>query len=65
MTAGGAAPDLRKSPVALDPEGFNAVLREGALMERGMGKFANLTDAEVEGLRHFIRQRARETMPKK
>lgn len=65
MTAGGAAPDLRKSAVALDPEGFNAVLREGALMERGMGKFANLTDAEVEGLRHFIRQRARDTMPKK
>jgi quinohemoprotein ethanol dehydrogenase len=65
MTAGGAAPDLRKSAIALDPAGFTAALREGALMERGMGKFDHLTDAEVEGLRHFIRQRARDTMPKK
>ena len=34
-------------------------------MNRGMGRFAHLTDDEMEGLRHFIRQRARETMPKK
>jgi quinohemoprotein ethanol dehydrogenase len=64
MMAGGAAPDLRKSAVPLDADSFNAVVREGALMQRGMGKFAHLTDAEVEGLRHYIRQRARETMPK-
>jgi quinohemoprotein ethanol dehydrogenase len=30
-------------------------------MDRGMGKFDNLSDAELEGLRHYIRQRARET----
>jgi quinohemoprotein ethanol dehydrogenase len=30
-------------------------------MARGMGSFAQLTDAELEGLRHFIRQRARES----
>ncbi len=65
MIAGGAAPDLRKSPVPLDPAAFYSVLHDGALMSRGMGKFANLTDAELEGLRHFIRQRARDTMPKK
>ncbi len=64
MTAGGAAPDLRKSALSMDPVSFNAVLREGALMNRGMGKFAHLSDAEVEGLRHYIRQRARDTKPK-
>ena len=36
------------------------MVRGGALMSRGMGRFAHLSDAEVEGLRHFIRQRARE-----
>ena len=65
MTAGGAAPDLRKSPVPLDADGFRAVVHDGALMSRGMGRFAHLSDAELEGLRHYIRQRARETMPKK
>lgn len=65
MIAGGAGPDLRKSQIPLDAEAFNAVVRGGALMERGMGKFDNLSDAEVEGLRHFIRSRARDTMPKK
>lgn len=65
MIAGGAAPDLRKSAVPLDADAFRAVVHDGALMERGMGRFANLTDEELEGLRHYIRQRARETMPKK
>ncbi len=65
VMAGGAAPDLRKSQIPLDADAFNAVVRGGALMERGMGKFDNLSDAEMDGLRHYIRQRARETMPKK
>lgn len=64
LIAGGAAPDLRKSQIAMNPETFNAVVRGGVLMDRGMGKFDNLSDAEVEGLLHYIRQRARETMPK-
>jgi quinohemoprotein ethanol dehydrogenase len=61
MMAGGAAPDLRKSAVPMDAETFTSVVRDGALMARGMGSFAQLTDAELEGLRHFIRQRARES----
>ncbi len=64
MIAGGAAPDLRKSSIPLDRDAFYQVVHEGALMARGMGSFANLTEAELEGLRHYIRQRARETMPK-
>jgi len=40
------------------------VVHDGALMARGMGSFAQLSDADLEGLRHYIRQRARETAPK-
>jgi quinohemoprotein ethanol dehydrogenase len=64
MLAGGAAPDLRESSIPLDPETFRSVVVEGALMSRGMGAFA-LSDADLEALRHFIRQRARATMPAK
>jgi quinohemoprotein ethanol dehydrogenase len=63
--AGGAAPDLRESTIPLDADAFRSVVYEGALMARGMGKFANLSDAELEGLRHMIRQRAREGLEKK
>ncbi|WP_180275755.1 PQQ-dependent dehydrogenase, methanol/ethanol family [Sphingobium sp. IP1] len=64
MMAGGAAPDLRKSAVPLDAETFKSVVHDGALMARGMGAFEQLSDADLEGLRHYIRQRARETAPK-
>lgn len=64
MIAGGAAPDLRKSPIPLDKDAFWSVVHDGALMDRGMGKFDNLSDAEIEGLMHYIRQRARDTKPK-
>lgn len=65
MMAGGAAPDLRKSAVPMDADTFRAVVHDGALMARGMGSFAQLSDADLEGLRHYIRQRARETAPQR
>ena len=65
MIAGGAAPDLRKSQIPLDAEAFNTVVHDGALLARGMPAYANLTPGELDGLRHFIRQRARETMAQK
>jgi quinohemoprotein ethanol dehydrogenase len=49
----------------LDSNAFSAVLHDGALMARGMPGFGNLTPDEIEGLRHYIRQRARESMPAK
>ena len=64
MIAGGAAPDLRTSAIPLDAATFDGVVRGGALMARGMGRFANLSDAEIEGLLHYIRSRARDTMKK-
>ena len=59
VVAGGIAPDLRASPVLLSPEAFAHVVRDGALASRGMPRFAELTDAQLEALRHFVRQTAR------
>ena len=59
MREGGAAPDLRNSMVPLDADIFRQVVHDGILMSRGMGKFDNLSDDELEGLRHYIRQQAR------
>ena len=65
MISGGAAPDLRKSAVPLDADAFKAVVHDGVLMPRGMGRFSQLSDEQLEGLRNYIRQRARETMQSK
>ena len=56
--AGSAAPDLRASAAVLDKEMFNRIVREGALTNAGMPAFADLTDDELESLRHYIRQQA-------
>jgi quinohemoprotein ethanol dehydrogenase len=62
MIAGGMAPDLRASPVPLSKEAFSEIVRNGALLQQGMPKYDGLSDAELEGLQHYIRQRARETL---
>ena len=56
--AGGPAPDLRESPIALDPDAFYTVVRDGALMEKGMPKYALFSKPVIEGLRQFIRAQA-------
>ena len=60
VVAGGIAPDLRASPVALSAEGFTHVVRDGSLLTRGMPRFAELNDEQLEGLRHYLRQKARD-----
>jgi quinohemoprotein ethanol dehydrogenase len=60
--AGGNAPDLRASPVPLSASGFAAIVRDGALVSRGMPQFAELSDAQLESLRHYVRARAREAL---
>ena len=57
--AGGTAPDLRASAIALSREDFAAVVRDGSLESRGMPRFPELTDRELDALRHYIRDRAR------
>ena len=59
VVAGGIAPDLRASNMALHRQSFRAVVKDGALERRGMPVYEDLSDAEVEALYLFIRQRAR------
>src|SRR5262245_9208398 len=59
--AGGTAPDLRASGIPLNAEAFKAIVHGGSLELKGMPKFAELTDQELESLRHYIRYRARLT----
>jgi quinohemoprotein ethanol dehydrogenase len=56
--AGGTAPDLRASTVPLNPALFSLTVRTGN-EARGMPKFTELNDRELDALRHYIRYRAR------
>jgi len=56
--AGGGAPDLRVSLAPLVPSSFASLVRGGQEV-RGMPKFEELSDRELEALRHYIRERAR------
>jgi quinohemoprotein ethanol dehydrogenase len=56
--SGGATPDLRASAVVLSDEAFATVVREGALLQRGMPAFRNLSDRHLKALQHFIRAQA-------
>ena len=56
--AAGQAPDLRASPVVLSSEAFAAVVRAGALLNRGMPRYAEFSDARLDELRHYIRRQA-------
>ena len=62
VVAGGIAPDLRASPVPLSAEAFAHIVREGSLVTRGMPRYAELGDEQLEGLRHFLRQTARASL---
>lgn len=57
--AGGYAPDLRTSGVPLSAAAFAAIVQEGALQSRGMPIFPEYGAADLEALRHYIRQQAR------
>jgi len=56
--AGGTAPDLRASTVPLNAAQFSLTVRTG-IEVRGMPKFTELTDHELDALRNYIRYRAR------
>ena len=59
VVGGGIAPDLRASPVMLSAEALAHVVRDGSLRQRGMPSFPDFTDAQIESLQHFVRQKAR------
>ena len=56
--AAGQAPDLRASAVVLSAEAFAAVVGSGALLSRGMPRYAEFSEARLEELRHYIRRQA-------
>lgn len=58
VISAGAAPDLRASAIPLSRESFNSVLRGGLLESAGMPRYEELTDNELESLRHYIRREA-------
>jgi quinohemoprotein ethanol dehydrogenase len=58
---GGAAPDLRYSPLIVSKEAFRSVVKEGALKLNGMPPFAQLPDEMLESIRYYLRARAKET----
>jgi hypothetical protein len=56
--AGGTAPDLRASVIPLNAAQFSLFVRTGS-EAKGMPKFTELNDHELDSLRHYIRYRAR------
>jgi quinohemoprotein ethanol dehydrogenase len=56
--AAGVAPDLRSSAAILSPATFSAIVRDGALVPRGMPRFEELSDEELEAVRHYLRTQA-------
>jgi len=60
LFSGGMAPDLRASVIPLDFNTFASVVRDGAKADLGMPGRADMTDGELEALRHYIRKSARE-----
>jgi quinohemoprotein ethanol dehydrogenase len=56
--SGGYAPDLRASPIFLSLEALKAVVQDGAKRPNGMPRYADLNDADLKSLQHFVRQQA-------
>jgi quinohemoprotein ethanol dehydrogenase len=56
--SGGATPDLRASPILLDPSAMKAIVLGGARVPLGMPQFKELSDVDLEALRHFVRRQA-------
>lgn len=64
-SAGAPGPDLRESGVPIDPEAFRSVVRDGALLPRAMPRFARFSDGQLDQLRSYIRQMARNEIVRK
>ena len=62
QSTGTPGPDLRESGVALHLDTLSELLKNGALLERGMPRFEMLSDTEIRQLHAYIRARAREAL---
>jgi quinohemoprotein ethanol dehydrogenase len=58
---GGAAPDLRYSPMIVNHDAFKSVVKEGTLKLNGMPPSPQLSDEQLELIRYYLRARAKQT----
>ena len=56
----GTAPDLRASAVPMSAATFRSVVHDGALISLGMPQFGQLSDADLDNIRHYLRARAKD-----
>jgi quinohemoprotein ethanol dehydrogenase len=64
VSAGGPAPDLRESQIALSLQSLWPVVHDGVLMDHGMPRFEMLTHEQVRQIYDYIRARARAAIKK-
>ncbi|MBB5685917.1 PQQ-dependent dehydrogenase, methanol/ethanol family [Sphingobium boeckii] len=57
---GGAAPDLRYSPMIMDQNAMKAIVKDGALKLNGMPAFPQVTDQQLEDIRYYLRAMAKQ-----
>ena len=62
VSAGGPAPDLRESQIALQLDSLWNVVHDGALIQNGMPNFASLTREQVKQIYAYIRAGARDAL---
>jgi quinohemoprotein ethanol dehydrogenase len=56
--SGGAAPDLRASPIVLSDKAFADVVRNGARRSQGMPSYESLSNNQMKALQHYLREQA-------
>jgi quinohemoprotein ethanol dehydrogenase len=59
ISAGAPAPDLRESALALDQASFLQVVKDGALLPRGMPRYDFLSREQAIDIWHYVRREAR------
>jgi len=60
ISGGAPAPDLRESPVALNPTSFWSVVHDGALLPKAMPRFDQLDADQLRQIQAYIRLKTRE-----
>lgn len=53
--SGGMAPDLRASSICIDRDAFTEIVKGGSRVSRGMPHYKDISEEELSGLMHFIR----------
>ena len=62
VLSGGEAPDLRASPLAANRKTLGDIVLRGTLLLRGMPRYVDFSEADVDSLFQYIRWRARKDL---